>query len=70
MCEIGDCIGIGDTMEEAILACQNHAEGVKGFDVKVNTDALPAALKEIANAEENGIIFTEDKLPKQADLLD
>ena len=70
MCEIGDCIGMGDTMEEAIKACQDHAEGVKGFDLKVNTDALPAALKEIENAEENNIIFTEDKLPKQADLLD
>jgi phosphoribosylamine-glycine ligase len=70
MCEIGDCIGIGDTMEEAILACQNHAEGVKGFDLKVNTDALPAALKEIENAEDNGIIFTDEELPKQSDLLD
>jgi len=70
MCEIGDCIGIGDTMEEAIKACQEHAEGVKGFDIKVNTDALPAALKEIENAEENGIIFSDEELPKQADLLD
>ena len=70
MCEVGDCIGMGDTMEEAIKNCQEHAKGVKGLDIKVNTDALPAALKEIENAEENDIIFTDEKLPKQADLLD
>jgi hypothetical protein len=70
MCEIGDCIGIGDTMEDAIKNCQNHAKCVHGFDIKVNTDALPAALKEIENAEDNGIIFTDEELPKQSDLLD
>jgi len=69
MCEIGDCIGIGDTMEEAIKACQDHAKEVNGFDVKVNTDALPAAIQEIESAEKNGITFTDEKLPKLADLL-
>jgi hypothetical protein len=70
MCEIGDCIGIGDTIEEAIEACKKHAEAVKGFDCKVNTDALPQALTEIEKAEENDIIFTDDKLPTQKDLID
>jgi len=69
MCEIGDCIGIGNTMEEAILACQKHAEGVNGFDIKVNTNALPDALKEIENAEDNDIIFTDEELPKITDLI-
>jgi hypothetical protein len=70
MVEIGDCIGIGDTLEEAISACQEHAEYVKGDKVVVNTEALYSGLKEIAKAEENGIIFTEDSLPKMKDLLD
>jgi hypothetical protein len=69
MCEIGDCIGIGDTMEEAILACKEHAKAVKGLDVQVNVQALPDALNEIENAEDNGIIFTDDKLPKLTDLI-
>jgi hypothetical protein len=69
MCEIGDVIGIGDTIEEAIEACQEHAEGVKGFGLHVNTDAVIEALNEIHNAEENDIIFSDDEMPTQKDLL-
>lgn len=69
MCEIGDCIGTGDTMEEAIRMCQENAKCIDGFDIKVNTEALPAALKEIENAEDNDIIFTDDKLPSISSLL-
>ena len=69
MCEIGDVIGIGDTIEEAIEACQEHAKGVKGFGLHVNTDAVIQALNEIHNAEENDIIFSDDEMPEQKDLL-
>lgn len=70
MCEVGDVIGIGDTLEEAINACREHAEGVSGFDIKVNTAAVVEALKEIENAEENDIIFSDEKLPTQKDLIE
>jgi hypothetical protein len=69
MCEIGDVIGIGDTIEEAIEACREHAEGVKGFGLHINTDAVIEALNEIHNAEENDIIFSDDEMPEQKDLL-
>ena len=69
MCEIGDCIGIGDTIEEAIESCREHAEGVKGFGLTVHTDAVIDALNEIHNAEENNIIFSDDEIPEQKDLL-
>ena len=69
MTEIGDCIGLGDTIEEAIENCKKHAEGVDGFDIKIHVEALPDALKEIENAEDHGITFTDDKLPTLTDLL-
>ena len=69
MCEIGDVIGIGDTIEEAIEACKEHAEGVRGFGLHVNTDAVIQALNEIHTAEENDIIFSDDEMPEQKDLL-
>ena len=69
MVEIGDCIGIGDTIEEAILACQEHAEGVDGFNVVVHCEAIIDGLAEITNAEEHGIEFTDEKLPTIEDLI-
>jgi hypothetical protein len=69
MIEIGDCIGVGDTMEEAINACKDHAESVDGFNVVVNTDSLIDGLDEITKAEEHGIIFSDEKLPKKKDLI-
>lgn len=69
MTEIGDCIGIGDTIEEAIENCKKHAEEVEGFDIKIHVEALPEALKEIENGEKNGITFTDDKLPSLTELM-
>jgi hypothetical protein len=69
MTEIGDVIGIGDTIEEAIKSCQEHAEKLSGFEVKVSAEAIPEALSEIEKAEENNIIFTEDKLPDLTKLI-
>ena len=69
MTEIGDCIGIGDTIEEAISACIEHAEHVKGDKVVVMTDSIYDGLDEITKAEENDIIFTEEELPTKKELI-
>jgi len=69
MPEIDDCIGIGDTPEEAIKACQEHAEAVSGFNVVVNSDSIIKALNEIETAEEEGILFSDDEMPTEKDLL-
>jgi hypothetical protein len=69
MPEIGDVIGIGDSVEEAIKACQEHAEKLEGFEVKVSAEALPEALGEISKAEEHNIIFTDEKLPDLKKLI-
>jgi hypothetical protein len=57
------------TIEDAIESCKEHAEGVKGFGLTVHTDAVIDALNEIHNAEENDIIFSDDEMPEQKDLL-
>ena len=69
MTEIGDCIGIGDTIEEAVENCKKHAEEVEGFDIKIHAEALPEALNEIKNGEKHGITFTDDKLPSLTELM-
>jgi hypothetical protein len=69
MVECGAVIGVGNTLEEAIKACQENAEGVNGFDPNVHAEALPEALEAIARAEEHDIIFTEDKLPDITEIL-
>jgi len=70
MPEIGDVIGIADDMEEAINACKEHAEDVKGFGVVIHTPAVIEALKEIEKAEENNIIFSDEEMPSQKDLIE
>lgn len=70
MTECGAVIGIGDTLEEAIKNCQKNAEGVNGYDVKVSAEALPEALTEITKGEDNGIIFSDEKLPKLQDFIE
>jgi hypothetical protein len=37
--------------------------------VVVNTDSLIDGLDEITKAEEHGIIFSDEKLPKKKDLI-
>ena len=70
MCEIGDVVGIGDTVEDAINNCRENAEGVGGFCVQVYADSITDALGEIQKAEDEGIIFTDDELPKPKDLIE
>jgi hypothetical protein len=70
MPEIGDCIGIGDSMEEAINACIEHIDSVKGFGVQVNKDALYKALSEVKKAEENNIIFSNKEIPSPKDFIE
>jgi hypothetical protein len=70
MSEIGDCLGIGDTVEEAIKNCQENAKGVGGFCVTVYDKAITDALGEIQKAEDAGIEFTDDALPEQKDLIE
>lgn len=57
--EIGAVVGLGDSIEEAIEACTENVEQVQGFKLEAHTDALAKAKKEIDEAEEKGISFSQ-----------
>lgn len=61
--EIGAVVGIGDTLIDAIKTCKAHADQIEGFDIDVKLSSIGDALKEIEQAEELGIGFSDDALP-------
>lgn len=67
-CEIGFVVGLGDTLKDAIEECMEVAGQVKGFRLKIDTDEVCNALKEIEKGEEEGLEFSEDPLPDPDDI--
>ena len=57
MQEIGACIGLGRTLDEAIKMAKEVAQSIKGFDVKINIDSIEDAQDEIQELRKNGIRF-------------
>ena len=57
MREIGSVVGVGHTMEQAVKMATEIAETVKGFDIKINTDCIADAKKQIAELTKNGIRY-------------
>ena len=57
MSEIGSVSAVGHTMEQAVKMATQIAESIKGFDIKINTDCIEDAKKQIANLNKNGIKF-------------
>lgn len=50
MAEIGTIVCTGDTLDEAIKGVKEYAKQIEGYQIKVNTDALYEAKKELAKA--------------------
>lgn len=57
MSECAAVVGMGQTMDQAILMASEIAKTVKGFDIKINTDCTEEANKQIKELRKNGIIF-------------
>lgn len=55
--EIGSVIGLGHSMEQAVKMATEIAKTVKGFDLKINTNCIEDAKKQIAELNKNGIRF-------------
>jgi hypothetical protein len=62
--EIGSVIGLGDTVEEAIEECREHAKGIEGMGIKIKSDALESLLPQIKEAQEKGIKFSDEPIPE------
>jgi hypothetical protein len=57
MCEIGAVVGCGNTMEQAVKTATEIAKTIKGFDIKINTDCIDDAKKQISDLNKKGIRF-------------
>lgn len=60
--EIGSVIGLGDTVEEAIEECREHAKGVEGMGIEVKSDSFECLLEQIEEAQEKGIKFSDEPI--------
>lgn len=67
---IGCIVGIGDTIEKAVEHCREVREEMKDQPVSSEFDSLVDALKELHNAEEQGIEFGKKPLPDPAVVLE
>lgn len=61
---IGSIMGLGDTMEEAIEALKEHVSAMKDQPIIVPVEKLVCALKEIHEAEEQGMEFSSTPIPE------
>ena len=57
MKEIGSISATGKSMKDALNKATKIAKLVKGFDIKVNTDCIEDAEKQIADLHKNGINY-------------
>ena len=62
--EIGAVIGLGDTIEEAIQECCDHAKGIRGMGIEIKADALQSLLPQIKEAQDRGIKFSDEPIPE------
>ncbi len=59
MVEIGSVIGMGATMKEALSMAKMVAGSIKGFDIKINSDCIEDAQKQIDRLAVNGISYLQ-----------
>jgi biotin carboxylase len=68
--EVGVVIGQGDTIEEAIDKLKENIELLADEPVSAETDKFKDLLEEIHAAEEQGIEFTDQKVPEPITVID
>lgn len=61
--EIGAVIGLDDDLVEAARLALERSQEVKGYFIEPKVDAIAKTIIEIHNAQEQGIIFTDEPLP-------
>ena len=55
--DVGCVVGTGETLQAAINQCKERAKQIKGFQLRVKTDALDEAMEVIAKGRKFGIDF-------------
>lgn len=69
MDEIGAVVGIGNTIQEAVDHLHETVNSLKDQPVSIRSDALYEAVKEIRKAEEQGVEFTDQKVPSPESVM-
>jgi len=62
--DVGVVIGMGDTIEETINAVRENYEAIGDDSLSVKMDGFMEILKDIHQAQEEGIQFTKQEVPK------
>ncbi len=68
--ELGVVLGLGDTIEEAIDHLKANLEAMKDEPVHAETAGFADLLKEIHEAEEQGVEFTNQRVPEPAEVIE
>lgn len=67
---IGWCMGIGDTMQEAVEHCLENSEELEGQHLTVHTESIADAIKAVEHEEDEGINFADGKIPEPSMILE
>lgn len=59
MSEAASCVGMGNTMREAINMATKIANSLQGFDIKINTDCIDKVKEQIGRLKAIGIHYLE-----------
>lgn len=68
--DCGVVIGMGDTIEEAIASLREHFEAIKGEPVCINDNEFMEVLKDIHQAHDEGIPFTDKHVPEPVSAIE
>jgi hypothetical protein len=68
--EVGVIIGQGDTIEEAIDDLKAHFELIEDEPVSIEVEGFADLLKEIQEAEDEGVEFTDQPIPEPASVIE
>lgn len=66
--DVGWMLGVGDSIDEAIMHLKQNAETIEP-DAHVNIAAVSDLLKEVQQAEQAGMEFTDQTVPEPASVL-
>lgn len=67
--EVGIVMGLGDTIKEAIQKLKDNLELLKDEPVSAKMEGFVDLLKEIEEAEQSGMTFTDQEVPDPATVL-
>lgn len=66
--KIGWLVGVGNTIEEMAEHLMTNAKALKDYPFDIKLDALPTAIAQAKIAEEEGVEFTDQRIPEPEEI--